>query len=203
MKILIVDDHPLVRKGLLATLSFEENIEKIQEASNVEEAINLLERDELDLAMVDLQLGKEDGLEIVKRAKKKNIKTKFVILTSSMRKEDFLRSQKTSIDGYILKEAFAEDILYALRVVMRGKKFFSPEIVEYTAKKEDNQLDQLTPREKDVFVELSKGESNLEIAKHLFISEHTVRKHVSNILSKLELTHRTQAALLANNLIKV
>jgi two-component system nitrate/nitrite response regulator NarL len=203
VKILIVDDHPLVRKGLLATLSFEENIEKIQEASNVEEAINLLERDELDLAMVDLQLGKEDGLEIVKRAKKKNIKTKFVILTSSMRKEDFLRSQKTSIDGYILKEAFAEDILYALRVVMRGKKFFSPEIVEYTAKKEDNQLDQLTPREKDVFVELSKGESNLEIAKHLFISEHTVRKHVSNILSKLELTHRTQAALLANNLIKV
>ncbi|MBF8982467.1 response regulator transcription factor [Lutibacter sp. B2] len=202
MKILIVDDHPLVRRGLSSTLSFEENIEKIEEASNVEEAMKVLEKGELDLAIIDLQLGKEDGLEIVKRAKGKNLKTKCIILTSSIRKADFLRAQKGNVDGYILKEAFAEDILYALHVVMRGKKFFAPEILEYINKKEeDNQLDQLTPREKDVFKELSNGLSNIQIAKKLFISEHTVRKHVSNILSKLELSHRTQAALLATSLL--
>lgn len=204
MKILIVDDHPLVRKGLSSTLSFEDNIEEIQEASNVDEAMNLLTKSEPDIAIIDLNLGKEDGLEIVKRAKEKNLKTKCMILTSSIKKEDFLRAQRVGVDGYILKEAFAEDILYALHVVTRGKKFFDPEILEYkTKQEEDNQLNHLTPREKDVLVELGKGLSNVKIAENLFISEHTVRKHVSNILSKLELTHRTQAALFVNNSLSI
>lgn len=203
MKILIVDDHPLVRKGISSTLSFEEDIEEILEAANIEEAMVILKTNKPDLAIVDLNLGKEDGLEIVRRSRLKAIKTKFVILTSSIRKEDYTRSEEVGVDGYILKEAFAEDILYAIHVVLRGKKFIDPEVIRYqvASNMKDGSLSELTPRESDVLVELGKGLSNYEIAKELFISEHTVKKHVSNILSKLELSHRTQAALLVNHIV--
>ncbi|WZL73548.1 response regulator transcription factor [Clostridiaceae bacterium 35-E11] len=198
MKILVVDDHPLVRKGLTSTLSFEENIQEIQEASNIKEAMKMLTMNKIEMAIIDLRLGKEDGLEIIKRVKEAKLTTKCIILTSSIKKEDFVRAQQIGVDGYILKEAFAEDILYAFHVIKRGKKFFDPEILAYK-EKEMNKINQLTPREKDVLIELGHGLSNEEIAERLFISEHTVRKHVSNILSKLEVAHRTQAALLVNN----
>ena len=201
MKILIVDDHPLVRKGISSTLSFEENIDKILEAFNIEEAMKHIQAEKPELAIVDLNLGREDGLDIVSNARKKGSKTKFLILTSSIKKDDYIRAKAMDVDGYILKEAFAEDILYAIHVVLRGKQYIDPEVTRYqTSKnKEGNYLDELTPRESDVLVELGKGLSNLEIAEELFISEHTVKKHVSNILSKLELSHRTQAALLVHS----
>lgn len=200
MKILIVDDHPLVRKGILSTLSFEEDIQKVLEASNVNDAVNLIERERPELAIVDLNLGSEDGLDIVIRSKIKDIDTKFMILTSSIKKDDYIRSEEAGVDGYILKEAFAEDILYAIHVVLRGRKFIDSEVIRYQAANptQDRYLKELTPRESDVLVELGKGLSNYEIASKLYISENTVKKHVSNILSKLELTHRTQAALLVN-----
>lgn len=201
MKILIVDDHPLVRKGIVSILSFEEKFAKILEASNTEEAMDLILTEEPTLAIVDLNLGNNDGLEIVSRSRKKEVNTKFVILTSSVRKDDFTRAMDIGVNGYILKEAFAEDILYAIRVVLRGKQFIDPEVIRYQTgnSREISALEDLTPRESDVLMELGKGLSNYEIAKELFISENTVKKHVSNILSKLELNHRTQAALLVSN----
>lgn len=205
MKILIVDDHPLVRKGISSALSFEENIEKILEASNIEEAMKLIQDEAPTLAIVDLYLGSQDGLEIVSNSKKIGAKIKFVILTSSIKKNDFMRAQEAGVDGYILKEAFAEDILYALHVVLRGKQYVDPEVMQYQAVTSmgNNSLDDLTPRESDVLIELGKGLSNYEIAKKLFISENTVKKHVSNVLSKLQLSHRTQAALLVNNIVNM
>lgn len=203
MRILVVDDHPLVRKGISSTLSFEEDIEKVLEASTVNEAINLIQMEKPELAIVDLNLGNEDGLDIVKSSRKRGLNTRFLILTSSVKKEDYMRAEEVNVDGYILKEAFAEDILYAVHVVLRGRKFIDPEVIRYKTanSKGDRYLSQLTPRESDVLVELGKGLSNYEIAKNLFISEHTVKKHVSNILSKLELEHRTQAALLINHTV--
>lgn len=204
MKLLVVDDHPMVRKGLVLTLSFEENIEEVKEASCIKEALQSIREDRPDISIVDLRLGDEDGLDVVQKAKEEGLYTKFLILTSSVKKEDFKRAQELDVDGYILKEAFAEDILYAFHVVQRGKKFYDPEIMRYEDnKKENNQLQQLTQREKDVLLELSNGKSNVEIANTLFISEHTVKKHVSNILLKLQLTHRTQAALLAKEAMSV
>lgn len=201
MKILIVDDHPLVRKGISSTLSFEENIEKILEASNIEEAMNQIRLEKPELAIVDLNLSHEDGLEIVSSSRKVGSKTKFLILTSSIKKDDFARAMEVDVDGYILKEAFAEDILYAINVVLRDRKFIDPEVIRYQTIKnnEYNNIDKLTPRESDVLEELGNGLSNIEIAQELFISENTVKKHVSNILSKLELGDRTQAALLVKS----
>lgn len=201
MKILIVDDHPLVRRGIISTLSFEEGFDKLLEASNLNEAMGLIQTENPELAIVDLYLGSEDGLKVVSNSKMRGFKTKFMILTSSVKKEDFLKAKEIGVDGYILKEAFAEDIIYAVHVVLRGKKFIDPEVIRYevASTSEDECLGRLTPREQDVLVELGNGLSNCEIATKLFISENTVKKHVSNILSKLELEHRTQAALLVNN----
>ena len=200
MKLLIVDDHPLVRKGISSIFSFEGNVAVVLEASNINEAMTLIGSEVPELSIVDLNLGKEDGLELVMRARSEGAKTKFVILTSSVRKEDFIRSEEVGIDGYILKEAFAEDILYAINLVMRGKKFIDSEILRYQAENntKDDYLNDLTPREEDVLRELGKGLSNMEIAENLFISENTVKKHVSNILLKLNFSHRTEAALFAN-----
>lgn len=200
MKLLVVDDHPLVREGISSILSFEESVAAVLEASNIDEAMTLIRSEEPELSMVDLNLGQEDGLDLVMQARSKGAKTKFVILTSSVRKEDFIRSEEAGVDGYILKEAFAEDILYAINLVMRGKRFIDSEILRYQAENDtkDDYLNDLTPREEDVLKELGKGLSNMEIAENLFISENTVKKHVSNILLKLNFNHRTEAALFAS-----
>ena len=202
MNILIVDDHPLVRKGLLSILSLEENIEKIYEASNIEQAIHTLKREKIDIAIIDLSLGKEYGLDVVEKARKELCLThiKFVILTSSIREDDFNKANKVNVDGYILKDAFTDDIIYALRVVLRGKRFIDPEILYYVSNHHNNKnMEKLTIREKDILLVLGEGLSNQQIAEKLYISENTVKKHISSILAKLGLEHRTQAALYANS----
>jgi two-component system nitrate/nitrite response regulator NarL len=202
MKMLIVDDHPLVRKGLVSALSVEGNIEVIKEASNVKEAVNMLSTYDIDIAILDLRLGKEDGLEIVTQSRKKGISTKFLILTSSSKKEDFLRAQKVGVDGFILKEAFAEDIIYAVHVVSRGKKFYDPEITQ-SISSEEEELRVLTQRERDVLLELGKGLNNIQIANRLYISENTVKKHIGSIFSKLGINHRVEAVLYVYNSISL
>ena len=200
MKILVVDDHPLARKGIISILSLEGSYDEIFEACNGAEAVEIIEREQPDLSMIDLYLAGEDGLDIVAKARDKGAKTKFIILTSSLKKEDFHRAREVGVEGYVLKEAFAEDILYALAIVLRGKQFIDPEIVKYqiNSSQEDRRFNELTLRERDVLAEIGRGLSNHEIAGKLFISENTVKKHVSNILFKLDLAHRTQVALLAN-----
>jgi len=201
MKVLVVDDHPLVRRGIIATLSMQQEFEDILEAWTVDGAMSLLSKDRPEITIIDLYLGKEDGLNIVEKAKATNLNSRFIVLTSSSRREDFERAQKMDVSGYILKEAYIDDIIYALKVILRGKKFYDPTILECNFKASQKScLDELTERELVVLKELGKGLSNNQIAKNLFISEHTVKKHVSSILSKLGLNHRTEAALLANEL---
>jgi len=204
MKVLIVDDHPLVRKGIVSVFAFEREVEEIYEASNVEEGLNKLANYSPEIAIIDLQLGRENELNIVVESKQRKLETKFIILTSSSKKEDFIKAQQVGVDGYILKEAFAEDIIYAVHVVARGKKLFDSSILQYkTNDIKNNHLQSLTLRERDVLIELGKGLSNVQIAKKLYISENTVKKHISSILSKLGLRHRTEAALYANNMMNM
>lgn len=204
MNLLIVDDHPLVRKGIISILSNTKDINEIKEASNIEEAMSKIKKDDIQISMVDLKLGKESGLDIISKSKELNIHMKFIIVTSFLSRENFTEAEQLAVDGYILKEAFAEDILYAISVISRGKKYYDPEIFK---NKQDtnnkNTLSQLTNREKEVLKVIGKGLSNEEIANVLYISEHTVKKHVSNILSKLDLKHRAQLVFMVNNKLNI
>ena len=203
MKILIADDHPLVRKGLAAAFTSESDVEDVLEAAGVDEAFNIILQRNPEIGIVDLRLGKEDGLDIVNKARAKKLGTKFIVLTSSSRREDFLRAEASGVEGYVLKESFIEDILYAFHVVARGKRFIDPEIMRYKSEAEETKPDGLTVREREVLAELGKGLCNMQIATKLYISEHTVKKHISCILSKLGLTCRTEAALYANHLLRI
>lgn len=198
MRIIIVDDHPLVRQGLASLISMEDDMDLVGECSNVQEALLMIEEKKPDMAIIDLKLGKESGLDIVTARKKRCCK--YVILTSSASYIDFKKSEELSVDGYVLKEALPEELLYALRLVDKGRKYYDPVLMEYKMREVNNY--NLTLREIEVLHKLGEGLNNHQIAKELFISENTVKKHVSQILAKLNLHDRTQAALYANNLEK-
>lgn len=200
MKIVIIDDHPLVRKGLASVLSLEPNMEISGEASNVEDAIKIIKNASPDLALIDLRLGNQYGLDIVNNINRKEINCKFAVLTSSVDEEDFKRAEEFKVDGYLLKEALPEEIIYAINVINRGRRYYDPGILELMMKKNEGpRVENLSDRETEVLIALGKGLSNKDIAQLLYITEFTVKKHVSQVLAKLNLTDRTQAALYANN----
>ncbi|MFZ3577029.1 response regulator [Virgibacillus sp. DJP39] len=202
MKIIIVDDHPLVRQGLTSVLSLDETIEVLGEATNCKEALHLIYTAQPDLALVDLRIAGESGFDIIKESIRQGATCKFVILTSSTEEDDFTRAKELGVHGYILKEALPEELIHGLRVISKGRKYYDPGVLDLVMQNEniaDTHIEQLTPKEKEVIIELGKGLSNKDISKTLFITEYTVKKHVSQILAKLGLVDRTQAALYANS----
>ncbi|MFC4779160.1 response regulator [Paenibacillus sp. GCM10023252] len=198
MNIVVVDDHPLVRRGLIAVLDQEEDMHVIGDAPSSKEALQLLQKLSPDLVLVDLHLGSESGLDLIKRAREAGAACRFAILTSSGQREDFLSADAIGVDGYILKEALPEELVLAVKRIIQGRKYYDPGLLEYKMKSaESERLSELTPKEREVIACLGSGFSNREIAQELYITEFTVKKHVSQILSKLGLSDRTQAALLA------
>lgn len=199
MNIMIVDDHPLVRQGLSAVISVEHDLKLVGEAATGGEAIRIMAQIKPDVALMDLRLADTSGLEIIQACKEKVPLCKYIILTSSVDKDDFWRARELGVDGYILKEAFPEELISAIRLVYRGRKYYDPAIIDSMMTKDelDSPVEQLTPREREVLQVLGEGLNNREIAKKLFITEYTVKKHVSQVLAKLGLADRTQAALYA------
>ena len=178
-------------------------MEVLGEATNRREAIELLKTVNPDVAMVDLRLGEESGLELIKEARHVGITSKFVILTSLLNKEDFKKAKELDVAGYLLKESLPEELLHALKMIGRGRKYYDPAIFDLMTKEKnpsvvEGNFEQLTPKEKEILIELGKGHSNKEISKTLYITEFTVKKHVSQVFAKLGLADRTQAALYAN-----
>lgn len=201
VNILIVDDHPLVCNGIKNILQSEKEFENIMEANNIDTALKLISATRFNLALVDIRLKNECGIDFVNSAKNTYPGCKFVILSSSSDVTDFERALKSGVDGYILKDAFPEDIIYAVKTVLRGRKYFDPVFMEkrnIDVKQENQQVnpdDVLSPRELEILECLGNGMSNKSISNKLFISENTVKKHISSILAKLGLDDRTQAAL--------
>ena len=201
MKLLIVDDHDIVRKGLVTMLKGESEFNQIQEASNIDEAMKILSIDTPDIALVDVNLNGKNGLDLIEEVNNKNIETKFIVFTSSSRKGDFIRAKELNVEGYILKDSNVEDIIYAIKSVGRGRRFYDTEIVQEAQPTKRNELlDSLTEREKEIFREIGRGLSNAQIAEKLYITENTVKKHISSLLSKLGVSRRTEVALYATKL---
>ena len=203
MRVVIVDDHPLVRKGLASILTMSGTIELLGEATNSKEALKLFKTTNPELALVDLRLGKESGLDLIKEAQNQGVTCKFVVLTSSTDERDFTGAKELGVSGYILKEAFPEELLHALNMIRRGRNYYDQGVLDFAinmrkAPDKERFMDSLTPKETEVLIELGKGLSNKEISQMMYITEYTVKKHVSQVLAKLNLADRTHAALYAN-----
>ncbi|KRF30550.1 response regulator [Paenibacillus sp. Soil787] len=198
---IILDDHPLVRKGIRTIVSSGQSMNVIGEAANAKEALRLLEQTKPDLVVVDLNLGNENGLDLIREARRSGHTCKYIILTSSITRSELQLAQFLQVEGVCLKEAFPEDLLYAVESVARGRKYYDPvlmgSMMSDKSHSEEQELSELTPKELKVLMSLGKGLSNKEIANSLYITEFTVIKHVSQVLAKLVLTDRTQAALYA------
>jgi NarL family two-component system response regulator LiaR len=203
IRIMIVDDHAVVRKGIRALLATEEDLEVIGEAIDGEQAISQFEELDPDLLLLDLIMPKVNGIEVIKRIKGDHPDSKILVLTSFAADDQVFPAIKAGALGYLLKDTEPEDLIRSIREVYRGESSLSPTI----ARKVLNEVfqpaekklspDPLTKREVDVLQVLAKGKSNRDIAEELSISETTVRTHVSNILGKLHLASRTEAALYA------
>ena len=124
MKIIVVDDHPLVRQGIASLISMESDMDLVGECSNVQEALTLIEENKPNIAIIDLKLGAENGLDIIEADKKRECK--YIVLTSSAAYIDFKKSEKLKVEGYVLKEALPVELLHAIRLVHNGRKYYTP-----------------------------------------------------------------------------
>ncbi|MBM7660060.1 DNA-binding NarL/FixJ family response regulator [Bacillus mesophilus] len=203
IRVLIADDHQVVRRGLLFFLSTQKEIEIIAEASNGREALALAEELTPDVILMDLVMPEMDGIEATKRIKEKLPTIKIIILTSFSDQDHVIPAIKAGANGYQLKDVEPDELVNAIKAVFRGESQLHPKITNHVmthlmlGDQSERKHNELTARELEVLIEISRGKSNKEIAASLFITEKTVKTHVSNILSKLELQDRTQAALYA------
>lgn len=198
MRIVIVDDHPVVCKGLENILSMETGLELVAKAASYEDGLEAIERYKPDIAIIDLRMPGKGGLELIREARGRVSQCRFIILTSYISIIEIRQAIELNVDGYVLKEAFPDELISAIRRVGSGRKYYDAEIMESIMHSEENDpLRRLTGRELEIMAALAEGLNNQGIAKKLFISENTVKKHIGNLLDKLELNDRTQAAIYA------
>lgn len=200
--ILMVDDHPLLRKGLKQLIDMEDDIEVVGEASSGQEAIELALSLEPDLITLDLNMQGMDGLETLKRMRDKHVDARIIMLTVSDNDEDVVEAIRNGADGYLLKDMDPEDIIEKLKEATIGKMVMSPKLTEVLAtalrkpeKPGSRALASLTSREYEILKLIAKGMSNKLIARELDISDGTVKVHVKHFLKKLNLRSRVEAAV--------
>lgn len=204
IKVLIADDHHVVRRGLHFFLKTQKDIQVIGEAKDGAEAINLADELNPDIILMDLQMPVKDGIEATKSIVEKHPHIKILILTSFADQDHVIPAIKAGAAGYQLKDVEPDELSAAIRAIYRGESQLHPKVTFHVMshlsnenEAPQNKLKELTKRELEVLHEICKGKSNKEIASSLYITEKTVKTHVSNILAKLELADRTQAALFA------
>ena len=204
VRILIVDDHAVVRQGLITFLELQDEIEVVGEASNGKEAIQKVQELEPDVVLMDLVMPVMDGLTAIKAIKQLRPSTEVIALTSFADDEKVFTAIRSGATGYLLKDVQPNDLVKAVLAADRGEVQLHPEVAKLlmhevvAPAKEVDSLDDLTEREREVLGLLGLGMSNKEIAYKISVSEKTVKAHVSSILNKLNLPGRTHAALYAS-----
>ena len=203
IRVLVADDHLVVRQGIQALLATEPDIEVVGEAENGQEAVTEVERLQPDVILMDLVMPEMDGIAAIRQITADQQEARILVLTSFAADDKVFPAIKAGALGYLLKDTGPHELVRAIRQVHRGESSLSPSIarklLQEISGSQDRPLaaDPLTDREVEVLRVLARGKSNQQIADQLVISEATVRTHVSNILSKLRLASRTQAALYA------
>jgi DNA-binding NarL/FixJ family response regulator len=208
IRVLLVDDHAMVRRGMRDFLGLHGDLDVVGEAASGAEAIERAEALHPDVIVMDLMLPGIDGIEATARVKAALADVEIVALTSFIEEARVVAAIEAGASGFLLKDAEADELAAAIRAAARGEVHLDPAVAGIVARRmrggpsgsgggPDDAIASLTPRERDVLGRVARGLSNRAIAEELGITERTARTHVSNILAKLGLTSRTQAALLA------
>lgn len=201
IRILIVDDHPVVRQGLRYMLEQRPDIDVVGEGNDGEQAIAMVSDLLPDVVLLDLLMPKMGGMTVVREIKRLAPNTQIIILTSYYEDDQIFNAIKAGALSYLLKESSTLELVEAIRAAAHGESKLHPRVaarlLREMRQQEQSPLKDLTPRELEVLTRIARGRSNSEIAAELVISEPTVRMHVANILSKLHLADRTQAAIYA------
>ena len=195
IRILVVEDHHVVRQGLVALLSVAEGVEVVGQAADGSEAIREFELKHPDVTLIDLRLPKMSGVEVIQRVRAHHANARFIVLTTYDGDEDIFRALQAGARAYLLKGMTVDILLSTIQSVHAGKSHIPPVIAQKLA--ERMSTEQLTQREQGVLEQIVRGKSNKEIGKELDISEATVKTHINNLLGKLGVEDRTQAATAA------
>jgi len=191
IRVLVADDHPIVRHGVIANLKPQDDMTVVAEAGDGVEALALIKEHVPDVVLLDLRMPCMDGLDVLAEVKISGVPCKVIIMTTFDSEEDVQRAIRTGARGYLLKDSTQEEILDAIRRVSLGETYLPARIVQKVA--EGMRKPELSPREVEVLQWVAAGKSNKEIGAQLFIAEGTVKTHMKNVLEKLDVVGRTAA----------
>ena len=206
ISVLIADDHPLFRQGIKQILELEKDIIVVAQAANGDDAVQLAREHKPDVILMDINMPGSNGLQAIKEIKDENISSKIIVLTIHEDREYLIKTIQMGAEGYVLKDAEPQVLIDAIRNVHIGQSYIQPNmtkelVMEFNRltlhNKDRNGENRLTAREREVLKLIAEGMINKEIATKLYISEKTVKNHVSSIFRKLNVSDRTQAAIYA------
>ena len=189
MKLLIAEDQSMLRDAMATLLSMQDSVESVLQAKNGKEAIDLISTNDIDVAILDVEMPEATGLDVLEYIRSNNIDCKVVIVTTFKRMGYFERAIKNNVDAYVLKDRSIDELMKTINNVLAGYKEYSPELMDNIF----NSHNPLTNQEKIILLKIKEGLSNKEIAYELFLSEGTIRNYISNILTKLNCKNRTEA----------
>jgi DNA-binding NarL/FixJ family response regulator len=195
IRVLAVDDHPLVRKGIASILANEADMELVAEAGNGSEAVEMFEQRHPDVVLMDLRMPQMDGIEATRKIRQADPEARIIALTSYDGDQDIYRALEAGVRGYMLKEMVHTEVVRAIRTVYSGKRLMPPEVAERLSEYFPQVA--LTPREVEVLGCVARGMANKEIAHQLGTANGTIKMHVQNILEKLGASDRTHAVTIA------
>lgn len=210
-KVMLVDDHALIREGIKQLLEFDGSIDVIEQASDGAECLEKLQHVQPDILLLDINMPNVNGIEVLEEIKKKNIPVKVLMLTVHSEAEYLVQAVDIGANGYILKDSGSEELKKAIQSVMDGDSYIQPSLIpSLNSRLVNRDIDKekiaaLTKREMEILTQIAGGMFNKEIAMNLNISERTVKNHISNIFKKIDVSDRIQAAVFAirNNIVKL
>lgn len=204
IKVMIADDHKLIREGITQLLEFDGDIQVIEQAEDGIDCLKKLETTLPDILLLDINMPNKNGLEVLKEIREKGLNLKVLILTVHNEVEYLLKAVDIGVDGYILKDSESSELKKAIIAIMNGEEYIQPSLIPLLNSRLVNRdinkekLNSLTKRELEVLIEVASGMFNKEIAINLNISERTVKNHLSNIFKKIEVSDRTQSCSICN-----